>query len=171
MAARPQPVATRATPEDRVLDLQKAAGNRATGAALARWGMASFPLGAMPRWPKEPEAVFDGDLVVPLTSYSTSASRAGSSGASGSAEPRESAGGTMEITTRVGDHTPRLVRAAASGEHFATLELVVPGPGGGIRFTLTDVMLTSYHVSGDLETYSLHFAKREFSTSPPTPRR
>ena len=49
-----------ATPADRVLELQKTAGNRAVGAALARWGLPWLPLAAAPQWPKEPQVIIDG---------------------------------------------------------------------------------------------------------------
>ena len=50
---------------DRVLDLQKTAGNRATTAALSRWGFPWFPATAAPQWPKEPQVIIDG-VVIPL---------------------------------------------------------------------------------------------------------
>ena len=46
--------------------------------------------------------------------------------------------------------------------------IVVPGKDGkGVTVTLTDVLISSYQISGDQESWSLSFAGKEFSQSPP----
>ena len=52
-----------------MLDLQKTAGNRATTAAISRWGLPWLPMAAAPQWPKEPQVIIDG-VVIPLQSWS-----------------------------------------------------------------------------------------------------
>jgi hypothetical protein len=170
-----EPVASQATPADRVLELQKTAGNRATGEAIARWGLGWLPLAAAPRWPKEPQVVIDGDLVLPLVSYSGINHRP--AGTPGGGSPGDRDGGaerrSMEdvfITVATGDHSAKLAHAATQGRHLGKVEIIVPGHGGGIRFTLIDVVVSSYQVTDQLDTYALNFAKHEFSTAPPPPR-
>jgi hypothetical protein len=161
-------VAPQATPVDRVLDLQKTAGNRATGAAIARWGMAWLPLAAIPRWPKEPQATFDDELVLRIHSASDSRNpgTGAGQGARGSEDGRGT-GGDMVVMAELGDHTAKLAGAVTRGKHFAKVEIVIPGPGGGVRYVLTDVVIASYSVSGNHETYTLNYSKREFSNTPP----
>ena len=61
-----------------------------------------------------------------------------------------------------------LMLRTAEGRHFKTVMIVVPGKDGkGLTLTFTDVLISSYQVSGDLETWSHAFAKKGFSRSPP----
>ena len=64
-----RPQEKEATAADRVLDLQKSAGNRATTAALSRWGFPGVPATAAPTWPKEPQVIIDG-VAIPLEAWS-----------------------------------------------------------------------------------------------------
>jgi hypothetical protein len=158
-----------------VLELQKTAGNRATGEAIARWGTGWLPLAAAPRWPKEPQVVIDGDLVLPLVGYAGVGHRPVGTVGSGSTHERDGGAerGFMEdvfITVATGEHTAKLAQAATQGRHLGKVEIIVPGRGGGIRFTMIDVVVASYQVSGQLDTYVFNFAKHEFSTAPPPPR-
>ena len=161
---REREVATEATPTDRVLELQKTAGNRAVGAAVARWGFPGIPLTAAPQWPKEPQVIADG-LVLPLSSWSWSSHGPGTGG--GTAKPQEGSG-EISLSTKTGMHSSDLMLRAVEGRSFKTVVIVVPGKDGkGFTITLHDVMITGYQLNGDMETWSLSFAKREFSQSPP----
>ena len=77
-----RPKEREATAVDRVLDLQKTAGNRATTTALSRWGLPWLPMTAAPQWPKEPQVILDG-VVIPLGSFSWSEGQS-----TGTARPR-----------------------------------------------------------------------------------
>jgi hypothetical protein len=151
------------TVADRVLDLQKTAGNRATTAALARWGLPTLPLAAAPQWPKEPQVIIDGKAV-PLQSWGTSHSSP-NSGSTG----RESVQlNDANIQTALGEHSSDLVRKAGSGERIKTLVIVLPGKDGkGVTFTFYDVYITGYSLSDRNESWSISFGKKEFSQSPP----
>jgi hypothetical protein len=53
-------------------------------------------------------------------------------------------------------------------EEEQAVVIVVPGKDGkGITVTLTDVLLTSYSLSSDMESWSMSFGKHEFSQAPP----
>jgi Type VI secretion system effector, Hcp len=153
------------TAVDRVIDLQKTAGNRATTAALSRWGIGTLPLAAAPQWPKEPQAIVDGE-VIPLKSWGWSdqspTSGAGSVGA-GKVELND-----VNVQAVLGDHSSDLARKSARGEPVKTVVIVVPGKDGkGITLTFHDVLITSYSVSGNQESWSMNFRSKEFSQSPP----
>ena len=79
MLEKERPKEKEATAADRVLDLQKTAGNRATTAALSRWGFPGFPATAAPQWPKEPQVIIDG-VVIPLQSWSLAEGHGGATG-------------------------------------------------------------------------------------------
>jgi hypothetical protein len=163
---RERAVATEATPTERVLELQKSAGNRAVGAAIARWGLPWLPMAAAPQWPKEPQVIFDG-TVLPPSSWSWSDGSAGA-GAGTSTGPGKAQLNEVQVSTTMGTHSADLMLRTAEGRHFKTVVIVVPGTDGkGLTLTLTDVLISSYQVSGDLETWSLSFAEKEFSQSPP----
>lgn len=161
----PEPkVATPAAPADRALELQKTAGNRAVGAAIARWGLPWVPT-AVPAWPQEPQVIIDG-TVLPISSFTWSESQGGPSAGAGEARPD----GDASITTTMGDHTAALMQKTADGSNVGKVIVVMPSKHGtGFTITLTDVYFVSYQHSGQLETWRLHFEKREFSQSPPPP--
>jgi len=149
-----------ATPADRVLDLQKTAGNRAVGAALSRWGLPWFPATAAPQWPKEPQVIVDG-LVIPLESFSWA--EGGTSTAPGQAQFND-----VHIMTTLGDHSPELARRITNGEPIRTVVIVMPGRDGkGFTVTLHDGVITSYSISEKHESWSLNFRKKEFGQEPP----
>jgi hypothetical protein len=162
---REREIATEPTPADRVLELQKTAGNRAVGAAIARWGLPWLPMTAAPQWPKEPQVIFDG-TVLPLSSWSWSDGSAGAG--AGSTGPGKAQLNEVQVSTTMGTHSAELMLRTAEGRHFKTVMIVVPGKDGkGLTLTFTDVLISSYQISGDLETWSLSFATKEFSQSPP----
>jgi Type VI secretion system effector, Hcp len=159
-------VATEATPADKVLELQKTAGNRAVGAALARWGLPWIPQAAAPEWPKEAEVILDGE-VIPLSSFSwTGSNSTGGAGASGVDKPQFV--NEVNVTTAAGEHSAELFQKAVHGDPIKTAIIVMPGKDGkGFTITLTDVLISSYQTNGPTDSWSMSFAKREFSQSPP----
>ena len=179
--AEPEKVPAKAaqpeTPVARALELQKTAGNRATGAALARWPYLGVPQ-ATAQWPKEKQLILD-DTVIPMESFaeSVATNRAALSPNSGTSKPNDVTGeGEVVVTLKLGDWSPDLFKANIAGKQYKTVELVVPGTDGkGVRWILTDVMISGLATSsggGDRPTQSLqlHFKRREFSQSPPPPR-
>jgi hypothetical protein len=162
---RPREREREATPADRVLDLQKTAGNRAVGATLSRWGLPWFPQTAAPQWPKEPQVIVDG-VVIPLRSWSWSEGSGGTGAGSIGAEQTRL--NDVHVMTTMGDHSSDLALKIAQGRHIKTVLIVVPGRDGkGYTVTLTDVVITGYSITGDTEQWSISFAKKEFSQSPP----
>ena len=156
--------ATPAAPADRALELQKTAGNRAVGAALARWGLPWIPMTATPQWPKQPQVIADGK-VIPLKSWSWADAAPGAGGGVGAGRAQFS---EVSVTTTQGEHSSDLLLRTAQGGPFKTVIIVVPGKDGkGMTLTFTDVLITAYQPSGDQETWTLSFAKKEFSQSPP----
>jgi len=160
-----RPKEKEATPADRVLDLQKTAGNRAVGAALSRWGLPWFPATAAPQWPKAPQVIVDG-VVIPLESFSWSDGQLGTG--SSTTAPEHTQLNDVSIFTALGEHSTDLHKAALHGKNLKTVVIVVPGKDGkGFTVTLTDAMITNYSISERHESWSLSFRKREFSQSPP----
>jgi hypothetical protein len=158
-----QPKEREATPAGRVLDLQKTAGNRATNAALARWGLPWFPATVAPQWPKEPQVIADG-TVLPMSSFSWSDPHGGTGASPGKQRPD----GEVVVTTTVGEHSAGLAQRTAEGDPFKTVIIVMPHSNGtGVTITLTEVYVTGYQISGQTESWTLHFEKREFSQAPP----
>ena len=75
---------------------------------------------------------------------------------------------------KLGKHSSAFLLQASRGPGYKTVEIVIPTKDGkGIRFILTDVLISGYSVSKDsdspLESVSLNFKKREFSQDPPPP--
>jgi len=175
-AKAPAKTAQQETPVARALELQKTAGNRATGAALARWPYLGLPQ-ATAQWPKEKQLILD-DVVIPMESFADSVgnNRVALTPGSGTSKPNDATGeGEVVVTLKMGDWSSDLFKANVTGKHYKTVELVVPGKDGkGVRWILTDVMISGLDISsaGDRPTQSLqlHFKKREFSQSPPPPR-
>lgn len=161
---RERPREKEATPADRVLGLQKTAGNRAVGAALSRWGLPWLPLAAAPQWPKEPQVIVDG-VVIPLESFSWAEQPGVATGGS-SLEARRF--NDINVMTTLGDHSADLARKTTSGERIETVVIVMPGKDGkGYTLTLHDVYISGYSISAQHESWSMNFGKKEFSQAPP----
>jgi hypothetical protein len=154
------------TAADRVLDLQKTAGNRATTAAISRWGFPRLPAAtAAPQWPKEAQVIVDGEAI-PITSFSWPDARGVVGGTAGGHDHP----GEVNVSGSVGDHSNELSRWASEGRQFKTVIIVMPSKDGkGSTITLTgEVTITGYSISaGDVETWSLQFGKAEYSRSLP----
>ena len=156
------------TPAAKVLELQKTAGNRAVGAALARWGLPWIPVMAAPQWPKEPQVILDGQ-VIPLDSWAWAESghTGTGTGTSGSQEPH-SQYNEINVMTTLGDHSSDLALSITQGKQIKTVVIVIPGKDGkGFTITLTDALITTYSISGRSESWGISFAKKEFGQSPP----
>ena len=173
-----EPDATKATPQDspaRVLELQKTVGNRAVGAALSRWPvLGTAPL---PQWPKEPQMIVDG-TAIPIESYQEGIQASSTAGSSTGGHRQNGPGATgpgeIVVMLKLGKHSSAFLMQASRGPGYKTVEIVIPTKDGkGIRFILTDVLISGYSVSKDsdspLESVSLNFKKREFSQDPPPP--
>ncbi len=165
-----RPQEREATAVDRVLDLQKTAGNRATTEAISRWGLPWLPMAAAPQWPKEPQMIADG-TVIPILSWSLADRTSGAGAGTGAGSPESNS--EIIVSTTVGSHSADLLLRSAEGRPFKTVYIVVPGKDGkGMAIELEGVMITSYQTSGsahggNVETWSLSYTKREFTTAPP----
>jgi hypothetical protein len=149
------------TVADRVLDLQKTAGNRAATEAIARWGLPTLPLSAAPQWPKEPQVIIDG-VVIPLQAWSMTEGHGGATG------PDRSQLNDVNIVTALGDHSTDLMRKATQGAGVKTVVIVVPTKDGkGYTVTLEEVVISSYSVSDKTVSLALSYRKRTFAETPP----
>jgi len=166
-----QQATKQATTVDKALELQKTAGNRAVGAALSRWPMFGAPM--LAQWPKQPQMIIDGQ-VIPLESFQD-ATRSSGGSSSGNINKQDHTGpGEVVVTIKMGKYSPGLFQRAAGSSGYKTVEIVIPTKDGkGIRFILTDVLISSYSVGSGadspLESLALNFKKREFSQDPPPP--
>jgi type VI secretion system (T6SS) effector Hcp len=131
-------------PQNGVLNLQQAAGNRAVGAILARQPGTTEA-------PKEQEQRTSHVLVpdlgrIELVSFQWGEQR----GRGRDEEPRLS---ELSLTTTTGKHSTALMQAAVKGTTFKEVEIVhYSASGAGVRLKLTDVMLVSYHIGGGSES-------------------
>jgi type VI protein secretion system component Hcp len=168
-------------PVTRTLELQKAAGNKAVGASLARWPFLAAPQAPVGEWPKQLEMIIDGTTVIPLESAQISSSRhmTDPTGTGVSREKPIDETGEMVVTLKVGKWSSDLFRESLYGHGFKTVEIVFPGKDGkGIRIILEDVLISNYSVSGHggadhdapMESLSLNFKKRTFDQTPPPKR-
>ena len=156
-----RPKEKEATPADRVLDLQKTAGNRATTAALSRWGFPGFPATAAPTWPKEPQVIVDG-VVIPLQSWSMAEGHGGAVG------PDRSHLSDVNVVTPLGDHSTDLMLKATQGGQIKTVVIVVPTKDGkGFTVTLEEVVISSYSVSDQTVSWAMSYRKKTFAETPP----
>ena len=167
-------------PAARVLELQKTAGNRATGQALARWPMLGAPQ-PVAEWPKHLEMIIDGKTVIPIESAQLGNRQALTNATGTGADPEKPVDerGELIVTLKQGDWSTGLFRESLYGRGFKTVEIVFPGKDGkGVRFILEDVLISSYSVSGHggadldspMESLTLNFKKRTFSQDPPPKR-
>ena len=152
-------------PANRALDLQRSAGNRAVGAALDRWALPWVPQTRTPQWPKERQAIFDGEAI-PLLSFAWGEPHSGT----GAGAPGRTTVQEIGLTIAMGEHSAEFLRAAADGRPFAKVVLVLPGENGtGVTITLTDVVVAGYSSSGTTDSVRLNFKVHTFGTSPPAP--
>jgi Type VI secretion system effector, Hcp len=157
-----RPKEREATAAERVLDLQKTAGNRATAAAISRLKTGT----AAPKWPKEPEVIVDG-VVIPMSSFTWGGSNNGAFGTGGSGVTQRVVT-EVSVVTPASEHSSDLYRKGASGASVKTVIIVVPRKeGGGFTAILTDVVISSFSTDGRTDSWTMTFAKHELSMEPP----
>ena len=166
----------KADPTARVLELQKAAGNRAVGAALSRWPVFGAP--AVAQWPKEAQMILDG-TPIPIESVQEGVRGTNVPAGPGTGltnqKPNVTGPGEVVVTLKMGKYSPDLFQQSLTGSGYKTVEIVIPSKDGkgGVRFILTDVLISNYSISSGssspLESLELSFKKREFSHDAPPP--
>ncbi len=158
-----------ATPADKVLELQKSAGNSAVGAVLERWAgpMAhQRSKSKLPTWPESPMMLLGGEDPLPIESVQDA-------GAGKAPQRDEDPNGPGEFVVHMphGKRTAGLHQAIVEGRHYAKVELVIPNKGGkGMRWILYDVYISMSSVSTDSQTIQLSYKRRELVFSPPAAR-
>ena len=150
-------------PQDGVLTLQQAAGNRAVGAILARQP-------GTKEAPKEQDKRTSHVLLPDIGRIELLSFQWGER-TRGEREEEAPRFRELSLTTTSGKHSNALLRAAATGTHFKEVEIVhYSSNGAGIRLKLTDVMLVSYTMAGggesdkpaEMWTLSFGAVKQEF---------
>ncbi|MFY9299760.1 MAG: type VI secretion system tube protein Hcp [Candidatus Nitrosotenuis sp.] len=106
---------------------------------------------------------------IDVESFSFGVSRSGGSGGGGAGKASFAA---VSLVKTIDKSSPNLFVESASGKHFATAELVLVKSGSEVmRWTLSDVLISSYQVNGGdavpTEQFSLNYAKivAEYSSS------
>jgi hypothetical protein len=155
-----------ASPADKVLELQKTAGNSAVGAVLERMKAPTVQQKSkLASWPEAPQMLLDGDDPIPIESVQDAVDDQ-----PGKKKDPEGPG-EMVVSLVHGKHTTGLQRAVVEGQHFAKVELVIPGKGGkGMRWILYDVYLSVGSLGRDSQTISLSYTSRKLVFSPPASR-
>jgi type VI protein secretion system component Hcp len=161
-------------PAQRVLALQRQAGNRAVAALLARKP-------APPKTPPVPPEVLKGNHVIipkvgtiPLESISWGASSGGKDDPAPKLRVQD-----VHVITELGPHSQDLMLAVANGSSLGTVEIVLVHHGKPyMRLKLTKARVTSYSVSGHLgdrapqgkltESWSMVAEKFEAEATPQT---
>jgi hypothetical protein len=168
-------------PVTRTLELQKAAGNKAVTATLARWPLLAAPAPPVGEWPKQLEMVIDGKTVIPLESAQWGSNRhlTDPTGTSVSREKEKDESGEMMVSLKLGEWSTDLFKESLYGHGYKKVEIVFPAKDGkGFRVILSDVLISGYAISGHgagdysgpMESLALNFKKREFSQDPPPKR-
>jgi len=163
-----QAPAAAAKPEDRVLELQKAAGNRATGAVLQRL---AGPVLYQSGWPKTQELRIGG-LALPIEALSDGETLGGHGGASRNRD-RSTGPGDVSIVIKQGAWMTELYRMAREGKGVDKAEILIPfRDEKGQRWVLTEVEIVSISAGSDsgsgepMFTLALSYKKRAFADTP-----
>jgi hypothetical protein len=161
-----------ATPADKVLELQKSAGNSAVGAVLERFPAQFAQRSKLPVWPEAPQMLLGGEDPVPIESVQDATVKPPTGGSGARAEQGEGEGpGEFVVHMLHGKHTAGVHQAIVEGRHYAKIELVIPGKGGkGMRWVLHDVYVSVGAISQGAQTIQLSFTRRELVFSPPAVR-
>jgi hypothetical protein len=152
--ATPEPL----RPEDRVLALQRSAGNRAVGALLARDT-------AKPEQEQKAagaRATLSGIGTIALVSVSFGANRSppgADAGRGEDAKIRE-----ILVSSKHGEHSPKLSKALLDGTSM-DVEVIVPSGKSTVRVKLKGAIVSAYSTSGDgdgaMESWTLDFQSME----------
>jgi type VI protein secretion system component Hcp len=147
-------------PAAAVLALQRAAGNQAVGAMLARQPKPTAP----PKKETGFRVVFPGIGTIPVESIQMGTTQA-RPGRPAEREPGTPSFSEMHFTSRVGAHSTALFKAALDGK-AVDVEVFMPGEKTTIVLKLTNALVTSYNTSGGqgegLESWTLNFSAAEY---------
>jgi hypothetical protein len=155
----------RAQPEpERLLELQRSAGNRAVSALVARQpekaDAKQKDTGMRVTLPKI------GTIVVESVQFPPGGAHGGRGG-----DDKEIAGREVVITSLQGPHSTDLLKAMLDGRPLPEVVIVMPG---GVRVTLRGAMISGYTVSQGgkepLESWSLNFRAIEFGKEGDKPK-
>jgi type VI secretion system secreted protein Hcp len=114
---------------------------------------------------------------IEVESFSWGASQQGTFGAGGGGGAGKVSFTDIHFTSRVGKHSPLLVKACATGQHIKKAVLTCRKSGGDqqeyYKVTLEDLLVSSYQSGGSegsnsvpADQCSLNFSKIEFSYAP-----
>jgi type VI secretion system secreted protein Hcp len=117
---------------------------------------------------------------IEIESFSWGASQQGAHGGGGGGGAGKVAFQDLHFTSRVGKHSPLMVKACATGQHIKKAVLTVRKSGGSqeeyYKVILEDLLVSSYQSGGSegsnalpVDQYSLNFAKIEFDYAPQKP--
>ncbi len=159
--------AAAAKPEDRVLELQKAAGNRATGAVLQRM---AGPVLYQSGWPKTQELRIGG-MALPIEALSDDETLRGGHGGASRNKDRSTGPGDLSIVIKQGAWINELYRMVREGKGVDTAEILIPfRDEKGQRWILTEVEIVSISAGSNTGeptfTLALSYKKRAFADTP-----
>jgi|SoiMethySBSTD1v2_1073268.scaffolds.fasta_scaffold552684_2 type VI secretion system secreted protein Hcp len=111
---------------------------------------------------------------IEIESFSWGATQQGAHGGGGGGGAGKVSFQDLHFTSRVGKHSPLLVKACATGQHIKKALLTVRKSGGSqeeyYKVTLEDLLVSSYQSGGSegssalpVDQFSLNFSKIEFS--------
>jgi hypothetical protein len=149
-AAEPHATAG-APPTERLLALQRSAGNRAVSAMLARAPDTAVPADAKGTEGSGMRATLEGIGTIPLLSINIQPGRGMRDEQS---LPRE-----ITVTSRYGPHSARLHKAMLDGKAM-DVEIVMQGRGATVRLSLKAAVVSGYHPPGgdEIESWTLDYS-------------
>jgi type VI secretion system secreted protein Hcp len=117
---------------------------------------------------------------IEVESFSWGATQPGSFAAGGGGGAGKVAFQDLHFSSRVGKHSPLLVKACATGQHIKKAVLFVRKAGGDQHdyylVTMEDLLVSSYQSGGSegsnalpVDQFSLNFAKIEYKYAPQKP--
>lgn len=145
---------------DRLLALQRSAGNHAVGALLAR-SPDGAPVKEKEKATSGAQATLSGIGTIPLTSVSFGAGRPVTRRRDREEEPPVQ---EITLTSKVGEHSAKLQRASIEGGAMA-VEVTLTRGSSTFRIKLEGALVSSYTTSGAegeaIESWSLNFTAIE----------
>jgi type VI secretion system secreted protein Hcp len=117
---------------------------------------------------------------IEVESFSWGATQQGAHGGGGGGGAGKVSFQDLHFTSRVGKHSPLLVKACAQGQHIKKALLTVRKSGGSqeeyYKVTMEDLLVSSYQSGGSegsnalpVDQFALNFAKIEFAYSAQKP--